>query len=461
MASAGAIRAGKAFIELFADTSKLSAGLRRASADIKRWGASISSLGNKFSALGAGITAPILAAAKSLSHLQDDAAKFGIRVDPKAAANAKALVDIVGQLKVGMTLFIAKHIGTFAKIAAGALAAGIAFKVLGLTISAVGAVMGLVASGPLGLLIAALGAGSAAFLFMTEQGQELRGRLGGVFEEMAKDAGIAAVAIKAALRNGDIESAISVMAALFKVEWFRVIKEVEQEWLTFWHSAKSMAHEMNPANMSGPFDILKPAEGEGLRQDLANEREAKARERQSQIDLALSNMKKKAADVIANSGFKSIEDALLQAVPNGNLDQLMAARDDIKGIRGALTPVDTKAWGDIFNGAKDMVAAASTTKAGSAISEFFGGIGDLASGAAGKAGGIFGNGIDWLDEQINGGSKGGGGFTRGIFGGMMAGQALGGGDAVLKAQTAIKANTAKIADNTAKIAKKLPQRMGA
>ncbi len=63
MADAGAIRAGRAYVELFADATKLEAGLNLASAKLKSWGESISSMGTALSAAGAAIVAPLAAGA--------------------------------------------------------------------------------------------------------------------------------------------------------------------------------------------------------------------------------------------------------------------------------------------------------------------------------------------------------------------------------------------------------------
>ena len=47
MSSAKGIRAGRAFVELFADDSKLVRGLRRASAKLQAFGASVRDIGLK------------------------------------------------------------------------------------------------------------------------------------------------------------------------------------------------------------------------------------------------------------------------------------------------------------------------------------------------------------------------------------------------------------------------------
>ena len=57
MANAQGIRAGRAFVELFADDRKLVRGLRRAQKKIKAFGGSIRNMGLKMAGLGASMLA--------------------------------------------------------------------------------------------------------------------------------------------------------------------------------------------------------------------------------------------------------------------------------------------------------------------------------------------------------------------------------------------------------------------
>jgi hypothetical protein len=79
MAKSGAIRAGRAYVELFADDSKLIRGLNAASAKIKAFGAGIQSLGTKMLAAGTAIAAPLAIAVKSFSSMGDAVAKMSKR----------------------------------------------------------------------------------------------------------------------------------------------------------------------------------------------------------------------------------------------------------------------------------------------------------------------------------------------------------------------------------------------
>ncbi|MFH1419470.1 MAG: phage tail tape measure protein [Planctomycetota bacterium] len=73
------IRAGRAFVELFADDSKLVRGLRRAEKKLKAFGASIRNMGLKMASLGAAMLAPMAAAAKVFSSMGDEVAKMSKR----------------------------------------------------------------------------------------------------------------------------------------------------------------------------------------------------------------------------------------------------------------------------------------------------------------------------------------------------------------------------------------------
>jgi hypothetical protein len=84
MAESGAIRAGRAFVELFADGTALERGLNAAAGKLKAWGAGISHVGMKLGAIGAAISGPLIAAAVSAAHagdrLEEMSARTGIGV---------------------------------------------------------------------------------------------------------------------------------------------------------------------------------------------------------------------------------------------------------------------------------------------------------------------------------------------------------------------------------------------
>ncbi|MHB1158238.1 MAG: phage tail tape measure protein [Phycisphaerales bacterium] len=79
MPSAQGIRAGRAFVELFADDSKLVRGLRAAEKKLKAFGNSIRNLGLKMMAVGAAVVAPLAASGKYFSDYGDSIAKMAKR----------------------------------------------------------------------------------------------------------------------------------------------------------------------------------------------------------------------------------------------------------------------------------------------------------------------------------------------------------------------------------------------
>ncbi len=67
----GAIRAGRAFVELFADDSKLVRGLRRAEGRVKAFGNRISAIGRRLAGLGAMLATPIALSTRVFAGFDD------------------------------------------------------------------------------------------------------------------------------------------------------------------------------------------------------------------------------------------------------------------------------------------------------------------------------------------------------------------------------------------------------
>ncbi|TWU12854.1 hypothetical protein CA54_16800 [Symmachiella macrocystis] len=76
MAGSRGIRAGRAFLELFADDTKLAKGLKRAQQRLTAFGAGVSKIGAGITALGAGLAAPLLGAAKLFASTGDQLDKM-------------------------------------------------------------------------------------------------------------------------------------------------------------------------------------------------------------------------------------------------------------------------------------------------------------------------------------------------------------------------------------------------
>ncbi len=92
MASAQGIRAGRAFVELFADDSKLVRGLKRARKRLRAFGASVRAIGAKMFAAGALVAGPLSLAVKAASDMEETMNKFNV-VFGKNAQAVKAWGD--------------------------------------------------------------------------------------------------------------------------------------------------------------------------------------------------------------------------------------------------------------------------------------------------------------------------------------------------------------------------------
>jgi hypothetical protein len=91
---ASAIRAGRAFVELFADDAQLRKGLKGAADRLKAFGGVVRNIGLAFTALGVGITAPLMAAArgwaKAGDELYDMSKRTGLSVEQLSALSYAA-----------------------------------------------------------------------------------------------------------------------------------------------------------------------------------------------------------------------------------------------------------------------------------------------------------------------------------------------------------------------------------
>jgi len=79
MAKSNAIRAGRAFVELFADDTKLVRGLRAAEKKLKAFGTAISRMGRQMVGLGAAVLTPLVAVSKAFAAMGDAMGKMSKR----------------------------------------------------------------------------------------------------------------------------------------------------------------------------------------------------------------------------------------------------------------------------------------------------------------------------------------------------------------------------------------------
>ncbi|MBI5724852.1 MAG: phage tail tape measure protein [Planctomycetes bacterium] len=132
----GAIRAGKAFVELFADDSKLVAALRRASAKLKAWGTAVREVGTKLAKLGAMVVAPLALSAKSFAAVGDQM----IFISERTGISVEALSQLsfaAGQCGVEMDALeigVRKMQKTIFQAATGSSSAQESLALLGLTV---------------------------------------------------------------------------------------------------------------------------------------------------------------------------------------------------------------------------------------------------------------------------------------------------------------------------------------
>ena len=78
MAAAQGIRAGRAFVELFADDSKLVRGLKAAQRRLRNFGASVRAMGAKMLAVGSLVAGPLAFSVKSASDMEETMNKFNV-----------------------------------------------------------------------------------------------------------------------------------------------------------------------------------------------------------------------------------------------------------------------------------------------------------------------------------------------------------------------------------------------
>ena len=102
MQSPSSVRAGRAFVELFADDKRLVRGLKTASAKLKAWGASVTAIGRSMftggaAALGALAGAGVLAAIFNLGGIKDMTGGYGSNglSGVNGSAGAGILVEVV------------------------------------------------------------------------------------------------------------------------------------------------------------------------------------------------------------------------------------------------------------------------------------------------------------------------------------------------------------------------------
>jgi len=99
VAKANAIRAGRAFVEIFADSKPLMRGLKAASAKLKAFGAQIAAIGKQMMMVGAAIAAPLALSVRQFMKMGDQLNKMAARTG-------------VGVKALSLLRFVAEQAGT-------------------------------------------------------------------------------------------------------------------------------------------------------------------------------------------------------------------------------------------------------------------------------------------------------------------------------------------------------------
>jgi len=133
--ASGAIRAGRAFVELFADDSKLVRGLKAAQAKLKAFGASVRAVGTKMMGIGTAIAAPMAGAAKVFSDMGDQMAKMSARtgIGVESLSELAYAAEMSGTSAETLESSIRKMQKTLVDAIGGSASAAGALKKLGLT----------------------------------------------------------------------------------------------------------------------------------------------------------------------------------------------------------------------------------------------------------------------------------------------------------------------------------------
>ena len=133
--SSGAIRAGRAFVELFADDSKLVRGLKAAQAKLKAFGASVRAMGTKMMGIGTAIAAPMAGAAKVFSDMGDQVAKMSARtgIGVETLSELAYAAETSGSSAATLESSIRKMQKTLVDAIGGSASATAALRKLGLT----------------------------------------------------------------------------------------------------------------------------------------------------------------------------------------------------------------------------------------------------------------------------------------------------------------------------------------
>ncbi len=350
MANAGAIRAGRAFIELFTKLD-IDKGLNAASARIKQWGSGLKHIGTKFAFLGAAITAPIALAAKQIADLDNGTKRrefrknTGVAVSTADVASAKAFSVALGGIGANLSLIAVKlatavmpiikqfsewlasvikpisewiannrelvqtifKIGVaLAVIGAGLVIIGTIVSVMGSVVAVIGAIVGVITS-PIFLAIAAtvaLGAAMALVLYKMGAFDSIIPKLANSFKVLGQ-----------LVMNGNIGLAWDIVCKGIEIGWTQMLDNMLKRVTAF---ASMLAEPMVALGLVDATAIL------GL-SSISASYDDELKRLKSELDaLAIQAVKANAALPPVDEKKKNAELASVGTVTRGTFNGLLA-----------------------------------------------------------------------------------------------------------------------------------------
>lgn len=289
MAGSKGIKAGRAFVEIFADNSSLNKGLRVAQARLQAFGGMVKKIGGAALGTGGAILAPMIGALGALNSLVGEAngnigsmmmlaRNVGVQLSSGAAVAALefavALRQVFALIKgvavaIGVALapeltsllrsvasvldswiqFIQQNrllIVGIAKVGVALIGIGAGLLALGFAISAAGTAAGIMVTvltsigavlaflmTPIGAVIGGLVALTAYILTSTEIGRSALAYLADGFQILKEDALAAFGGIADALASGNLSLAMKILWLTLKMEWQRGILFLQTKWADF------------------------------------------------------------------------------------------------------------------------------------------------------------------------------------------------------------------------------------
>lgn len=263
MSKASAIRAGQAYVELFADGTRLEAGLKRAQARLKAFGQSLRQAGTTMALAGGAMLTPFVHAMKTFleaakdgklagaelgkaismhqavrsttTAVEDLEVAIGAALTPTLLRAADWLKTVVGGLadwaraNPGTVTGIALLAGGVAALGAGLLGLGAAINVAAwafgglaaaatVTFGAISTVFAAMLS-PVALVSAAVAGLGYVLATETDTGRAALDGLSDSFSGLATDAVAVWRDIQNALASGDVGGAMKIAWGFIKVEW--------------------------------------------------------------------------------------------------------------------------------------------------------------------------------------------------------------------------------------------------